>query len=231
MTSATLPTVDPTVRPTLRASAWIFVGLAGFACGLTMLWLGMRAVMNIGGFCAEGGPFVIAHPCPEGTVLLLVGGIWMAMLLALLYVAQVVKHRVPSFAGLLWSALFLSLGWNFLEFGLNPPFGEGVAWGFLVCAIVFGLMGAVPAWFTLPATVRGFLKSTSAPTWRSAIPTPRNVREAVRASPRRRSERAAPRDGRSQIVKDLERLVEMHRSGALSDDEFEAAKRRLLGAP
>ena len=44
----------------------MFVSLAGVAAGLTALFLGMRRVMEIGGFCAEGGPFVIQHPCPEG---------------------------------------------------------------------------------------------------------------------------------------------------------------------
>ncbi|HWH24361.1 MAG TPA: hypothetical protein VNW68_05640 [Candidatus Limnocylindria bacterium] len=35
-----------------------------------------RAVLDIGGLCAEGGPFVIAHPWPEGVPLVIVGGIF-----------------------------------------------------------------------------------------------------------------------------------------------------------
>jgi hypothetical protein len=42
-----------------------------------------------------------------------------------------------------WSALFLSLGWNFAEYGVHPP-GGGVGWGWLVCAVVFIAMGAAP---------------------------------------------------------------------------------------
>src|SRR5262249_24723134 len=44
-----------------------------------------------------------------------------------------------------WPALFLSLGFNFLEYGLDPA-GDatGPEWGWLFCAAVFALMGAVP---------------------------------------------------------------------------------------
>ena len=43
--------------------------LAGIAVGtmsMTLLFLGMRAVMDVGGACADGGPFVTAQPCPSG---------------------------------------------------------------------------------------------------------------------------------------------------------------------
>jgi hypothetical protein len=51
-----------------RSSAWVFVTLAGAVCALTLLFLGMRGVMEVGGACAEGNaPYVIAQPCPPGT--------------------------------------------------------------------------------------------------------------------------------------------------------------------
>src|SRR3712207_7813523 len=49
----------------------IFVGVAGMAACLTLVFLGMRAVMDVGGACADGGPFVIDTPCPDGVPLLL----------------------------------------------------------------------------------------------------------------------------------------------------------------
>ena len=52
------------------------VGVAGLAMCLTLIFLSMRAVMDIGGFCAEGGPYVIETHCPDGVPLLLVGGIF-----------------------------------------------------------------------------------------------------------------------------------------------------------
>lgn len=36
----------------------------------------MRAVMDIGGFCAEGGPFEIRQRCPEGVPLIMVMGVF-----------------------------------------------------------------------------------------------------------------------------------------------------------
>ena len=53
-----------------------------------------------------------------------------------------VRRRSPLLA---WPALFLSLGWNFLEFGFDPP-GEddGLVWGWIVCGVVFWLMGGLP---------------------------------------------------------------------------------------
>jgi hypothetical protein len=42
---------------------------------------------------------------------------------------------------LAWSMLFLSLGWNFLEFGLHAPGGGGLAIGWLVSAAAFFAMG------------------------------------------------------------------------------------------
>jgi hypothetical protein len=44
---------------------------------------------------------------------------------------------------LAWPGLFLSLGWNFLEFTFSPP-GGGLAWGWLICGVLFVLMGGLP---------------------------------------------------------------------------------------
>src|SRR5919204_232452 len=98
-------------RPGLRSSLWVFLSLAGVTAAITMLYLGMRSVMEIGGSCAEGGPFVPVRPCPKGVALIMVGGIWLGLIFAGMYVWQSLKSGGPSFAGLLWPALFLSLGW------------------------------------------------------------------------------------------------------------------------
>ena len=104
-----------------RASFWIFASLAGVACGATLLYLGMRGVMEVGGACADGGPYVSRQPCPDGVPLATMGGIWFGIICFGIYVFAAIRYRVPSFIALAWSALFLSLGWNFLEFGINPP--------------------------------------------------------------------------------------------------------------
>ena len=41
--------------------------------------------------------------------------------------------------------LFLSLGWNFLSYGVfNTPEGEGIVWSWAFCGVLFVLMGGVP---------------------------------------------------------------------------------------
>ena len=89
----------------------------------------MRAVMDVGGFCAEGGPFEIETHCPQGVPGIMVGGLLGGLMLAFVYVGVAVWRRIPSFAMLLWPALFLSLGWNFLEYAFDPPGAGGASCG------------------------------------------------------------------------------------------------------
>jgi hypothetical protein len=89
-----------------------------------MLSLILRSVTAEGGSCADGGP---SEPCPSGT--------GTALLLA-------------------WPALFLTLGWDFLADGFDPPMGEEVAGGYLVCGAVFVLMGAGPPLWRLASSRR-----------------------------------------------------------------------------
>ena len=63
------------------------MSLALATCGLTWLYLGMRSVMEIGGACAEGGPYEIATPCPDGVPLLMVGGIFLGLIATAAFVA------------------------------------------------------------------------------------------------------------------------------------------------
>ena len=73
-------------RPrSLRASLWVFVSLAAVACAITLLFLGMRSVMKIGGTCASGGPYLISSPCPKGVPLVVLGGIWGGLVFAAVY--------------------------------------------------------------------------------------------------------------------------------------------------
>jgi len=209
----------------LRATIFIGLSLAGVACALTMVYLSMRSVMDVGGFCAEGGPFEIETHCPQGVPGVMIGGLWGGIILAGVYVWQTFRHKVPSFTGLLWPALFLSLGWNFLEYAFNPPgAGGGVVWGWLICGILFALMGGLPLIVMLPATIHGFTREAERPAgWPVGMPLEHMQKVAARVQPV--EARTTTRTG---MVDELERLTKLHERGALSDDEFAAAKARLL---
>lgn len=196
----------------------VFVTLAGVSCAITMVYLGMRAVMDIGGACASGGPYVPRVECPEGLPLLMIGGIWGGLIFVGLYLWATSKHRVPTLVALAWPALFLSLGWNFLEYGLDPPYGEGLVWGWLICAALFALMGGFPLLVMVKPVAAQFTKEGTRAPVKVVVPTRARVRELRRAT------RADP----DATVEALERLATLHRDGSLTDDEYAAAKQRVL---
>lgn len=212
----------------IRSTIGIFVSLAGVAAALTLLFLGMRSVMDVGGFCASGGPYVIETECPQGIPAIVVGSILGGIVLSFVYVGVAVKNRVPSFAALLWPALFLSLGWNFMQYAFDAPGPDsGIVWGWLLCGIVFMLMGGLPLIGVLPWVVRGFTRDDEPRAgWPGGVPVEHMRRAAARVAPAA----AGAGGGRgSSRIDDLERLASLHERGALDDDEFEAAKRELLG--
>ena len=106
---------------------------------LVWTYLGMRAVMDVGGSCADGGPYVSAQPCPDGATLLSVA---IPIMLVAVFAgsAVAVLLQAPTILLPMWAGLFGSLGWNFFDYGLNSDGGEVVSW--IVCGVVFWLMAA-----------------------------------------------------------------------------------------
>jgi hypothetical protein len=161
--------------PGVGGVALLAFGVAGFTMCLTLLYHGMRAVMDIGGFCAEGGAYVIQHPCPEGAVpATLLGSFGMLLFGA---IAMVGALKVGGYGWLLiagWTALFATLGWNFLDYGVvNPPDGE-VQWGWLIPGVLFELMAWVPAVFVIKAALNQRRVGGSGPA--PGIPGPSELR-------------------------------------------------------
>jgi hypothetical protein len=196
------------------------VGVGGLAFSLTLLWLSMRVVMGVGGSCASGGPFVPAVECPDVVIALTPLSIFGLFLFGGLAVwgGASIGAGWAGLVSLAWPALFLSLGWNFLEFGLAPPGAEPgeLAWGWLVCAVIFGLMGGLP----LVIGLWGFRQSTG----RRTIAIPRS-RYAVALRDRRPGGHAASAD---DLASRLERLARLYDDGDLTEAEFAAAKRATL---
>lgn len=136
--------------PGIGGVVLLAIGVAGFTMCLTLLYHGMRDVMDIGGYCAEGGPYVIQNPCPEGTIPATMLGTFGMFLFGAIAMAG--SFKVGGYGWLLiagWTALFAALGWNFLAYGLiDPPDGE-VQWGWLIPGVLFQLMAWVPAAFVV----------------------------------------------------------------------------------
>lgn len=128
-------------EPSARSRFLFHFTLFGVAFAVAMLYQGMRPIMRLGGMVASGGPYAIEHQAP--------GWVWILPVAPLFGLACFFVHLFGGDSGkaslmpLAWPGLFLSLGWNFLEFTFAPP-GGGLAWGWLVCGVLFVLMGGVP---------------------------------------------------------------------------------------
>jgi len=138
-------------NPRLLDVLLLALAVAGMAICITLLYEGMRAVMDVGGACADGGPYVSAQPCPDGTpVAMFFGafGLFAFGGLGMVYGAKVGGYGwVPLLA---WTGLFAALGWNFLDYGLvNPPEGQGIEWGYVIPGVLFQLMAWVPVVFVI----------------------------------------------------------------------------------
>jgi hypothetical protein len=223
--------------------AWSSLAVAA-GC-LTVMFLSMRSVMEIGGFCASGGPYVIENECPKGVSWMMTVAIFVGLLALLVHVVASMSLPGPRFALLAWPALFLSLGWNFWEFGLDAGAenGGGTAAGWIVCGVVFVLMGGLPLiWLLASPTGRRSLlwadgeSSTDRPTVRATAASVSPL--AVRKLRSESAMRPPPGPPRLSVEDDdvdpddfttrLERLAAMYRRGDLSAAEFEAAKSKLL---
>jgi hypothetical protein len=99
-----------------------------------------------GGFCASGGPYVVARQCSGGDMRLLMAGILGGLLCtAILVAATAGLGLTGSRAALLaWTGMFGLLGWNFISLGLHPAGSGGTSGssGWLVSGGVFWLLAA-----------------------------------------------------------------------------------------
>jgi hypothetical protein len=180
----------------------------------TVLFLGMRSVMAIGGSCGGVG----APRCPGNVGGLMPAAIWGGLIFAGLYIWQCVKHDVPSFTSLLWPALFLSLGYNFFDYAFN---GGAVASGFLICGVVFGLMGAVPLIYAVPHLWKVYARGEIDADKPWHVTATGSAVGALKTISRLQPKPVGMADN-------LERLAQLHKSGQLSDFEYAQAKDRVI---
>jgi hypothetical protein len=199
------------------AVARLLVSAFGLTACVTVILLSMRAVMDIGGACASGGSYVPVRPCPDGVpALMTIGMLGLFGFGGLgLWAGAQVGRGWAALPLLAWPGLFIGLGWNFLEYGIRPPGGQsGPEIGWLICGVVFVATGAIPLVIALAA--RHELRS------QGAAAVARRYRMNLPRQP------SSSRSGDNDLDR-LERLADLHHAGDLTDDEYAAAKRRLLG--
>jgi hypothetical protein len=203
----------------------ITIGVFVVAACLTVVSLGLRAVMEIGGACSEGGSRVISRPCPQGVTLLVTAAIWIGVG-ATAWIASWAVPRpglqpqtlvAPAAAGL--------LAWNFAEFGLGIGPDRGVNWLWLAIAVMFVAMGV----FVLVASRRMVWRS-------SAIVPPTDGRPVAAATAlrvtysRRATQPPTPRAERRDLDTDkadrVEALRDLHERGLLDEEQYRAALRK-----
>ena len=136
-------------RRSFRGPALVVACVLVMSVCLTWAFFAMRAVMNVGGSCADGGPYVSAQPCPGGAGLIAIA-IPVMIVTAMVGSAAAISVGAPNLLIPMWGFLFGSLGWNFLESAVTGP---DIVWGWLVCGVVFELM-ALPAILAILAGVK-----------------------------------------------------------------------------
>ena len=161
----------------LVAALVAFAGATAFTACLLALVDGMRDVAQTdGGFCASGGPYVIAHQCSSSDIRLIMIGIFGALIAAGFYAggSAGLGSKAASAGLILWAALFGTLGWNFVSLG------HAGAPGMLFTGVLFLAMavgGLIPLLFRLADDLRGPSSQPSPvipgmqPLVRAAVPT------------------------------------------------------------
>jgi hypothetical protein len=160
----------------LVAALVAFAGATAFTACLLALVDGMRDVAQTdGGFCASGGPYVIAHQCSSSDIRLIMIGIFGALIAAGFYAggSAGLGSKAASAGLILWAALFGTLGWNFVSLGHSGASGM-LFTGVLFLAMAVG--GLIPLLFRLADDLRSPSSQPSAvipgmqPLVRAAVP-------------------------------------------------------------
>jgi len=103
----------PLREETPLAITLAMLSLGGVACIVLMLGLALIPLLEVGGFCAEGGPYEIRQECPSGVTPVMAGGIPLGLLLCFVYIVSIPSSWKPMIM-LAWPAVFGFLGIAFV---------------------------------------------------------------------------------------------------------------------
>lgn len=121
--------------------AGILLSAAGMGFSVSLIDHCAAFVLSRGGWVASGGPYVIASPAPEWIMLLMPGAVLLftASIMTSIYFSE--RLRWPWLLRFAWSGVFLTIGYRFACAGAGG--GEPIP-GFIICAILFIIMGIAP---------------------------------------------------------------------------------------
>ncbi|MCW3064777.1 MAG: hypothetical protein JWN32_1949 [Solirubrobacterales bacterium] len=196
------------------------------------------------GTCASGGPYISARPCPKGTgghILGLMGGIFGTLIaVGVWYGSRAADRTGPGLGIVVWVLGFTLAGAAALLAAIGPAHtsSTGSTAGGIIVGAIFIPMG-LAGLFGVASSARDSRSSSrlSFGTGSSIMPMSSAVRLSgafatapVVRPPAPTSPAASPgAGGTGDMLSRLERLAELHGEGALTDAEFEAQKRKLLG--
>jgi hypothetical protein len=254
----------------VRKAIFLTLGTAIFIFCLTLVYESMRAVMDVGGACASGGAYEIRQACPKGVGWIMPVGIFGMFFAGIFTFLGVFDEGGPRPYVFAWSALFLALGWNFLDYGFDAP-GGGTEAGWLICGFVFVAMGGAPLLLLLmPHVARWSLWGPNSQRADDHLhpykPPPLRVKTPARIAPKTPANAAstapataptpwapmpgtavstidlpdpvsdsvgpaedAPSTPKGNLAEQLQTLADLRERGMLDEDEYERAKRAVLG--
>jgi hypothetical protein len=216
-------------------------GLGLFGGGIALANVKLVQLLETG-TCASGNtPYAIRNPCPAGTgtaILLLMAGIFAAVIGAGLFAARGTpswapgrEHRVSTFA-FTWGVGFTATGATALLAALgDDSLGQGGQLGGLIVGITFLVMGVPALLYSLWTLIASQGSRDERPMAAAGgLGASAGIGTASMQSPGFGTAPApSPSRGAGDRIAKLQTLAELRRSGALTEQEFEREKSRVLG--
>lgn len=129
-------------RPGLGRIATTLISIGGIAAILVMFPLAMLQLLDVGGFCASGGPYVIRQECPDGVIPVLGAGIPLLFVFGFAYaIALPAGWRFLLVWG--WPILFLIMAAAFIISAFTAP-DQGFAVAPFITGILMAAIGIGP---------------------------------------------------------------------------------------
>lgn len=220
----------------VREGASLVVGLTGTA----LLAVGLNQIIDIGS-CVSGGPYVVANPCPEGSDTLF----WLTFTGAILWIAGMfISMRIfePGAGQVLWVVGFAGGGTAMLiKAFTQPSLPPDAKLGATITGVIFLPMGLILGIVGIVQLVRR-RRAPAPPKKRATGGTQRaDPWTRLKALNDLRSTGALTRAEYDVLKADLDsppadddrftlirQLAAKRNAGALSTEQFEAAKGRLI---